>query len=122
LTCLQHLHQLKEGQAKTDNLGVSIENYKIDLGKYHKILLTELKKDEKQQLFSESVLQDHKNRIVRAKGENNMEAVIEVLLSLRVNALQISPELRRSLVTELIRNDIFFIKQHNSVQFLSDLL
>jgi hypothetical protein len=113
---------LKEGQAKTDNLGVSIENYKIDLGKYHKILLTELKKDEKQQLFSESVLQDHKNRIVRAKGENNMEAVIEVLLSLRVNALQISPELRRSLVTELIRNDIFFIKQHNSVKFLSDLL
>jgi hypothetical protein len=33
------------------------------------------------------MLQDHKNRIVRAKGENNMEAVIEVLLSLRVNAL-----------------------------------
>jgi len=42
------LHQLKEGSAKTDNLGVAIENYKIDLGKYHKILLTELKKDEKQ--------------------------------------------------------------------------
>ena len=51
-----------------------------------------------------------------------MEAVIEVLLSLRVNALQISPELRRSLVTELIRNDIFFIRQHGGVRFLSDLL
>ena len=56
LTCLQHLHNLKEGTAKTENLGASIESYKIDLGKYHKILLVELKKDEKQQLFSESVL------------------------------------------------------------------
>jgi hypothetical protein len=110
LTCLQHLHQLKEGTAKSDNLGAAIENYKIDLGKYHKILLTELKRDEKQQLFSESVLQDHKNRLIRAKNESNMETVIEVLLSLRVNALQISPELRRSLVMELIRNDVFFIK------------
>lgn len=32
-----------------------------------------------------------------------------MLLSLRVHALQISPELRRHLVNELIKNDIFFI-------------
>jgi hypothetical protein len=38
---------LKEGQAKTDNLGDAIEAYKVDLGKYHKILLTELKSEEK---------------------------------------------------------------------------
>lgn len=38
-----------------------------------------------------------------------MENIIEVLLSLRVHALQISPELRRHLVTELIKSDIFFI-------------
>jgi len=68
------------------------------------------------------VLQDHKNRIVRAKGENNIETVIEVLLSLRVNALQISPELRRNLITELIRNDIFFVKQNGNFKFLSELL
>ncbi len=30
-----------------DNLGDAIEAYKVDLGKYHKILLTELKSDEK---------------------------------------------------------------------------
>lgn len=47
VNCLQHLHQLKEGHAKTDNLGDAIEAYKVDLGKYHKILLTELKSDEK---------------------------------------------------------------------------
>ena len=48
VNCLQHLHSLKEGQAKTDNLGEAIEAYKVDLGKYHKILLIELKSDEKQ--------------------------------------------------------------------------
>ena len=48
VNCLQHLHQLKVGQAKTDNLGEAIEAYKVDLGKYHKILLTELKNDERQ--------------------------------------------------------------------------
>ena len=32
-----------------------------------------------------------------------------MLLSLRVHALQISPELRRHLVNELIKSDIFFI-------------
>ena len=45
-----------------------------------------------------------------------------MLLSLRVNALQISPELRRNLITELIKNDIFFIKQYGSFRFLADLL
>ena len=92
------------------------------MGKYHKILLTELKSDEKQQLFSENVLQEHKNRIIRAKSEGNIENIIEVLLSLRVNALQISPELRRNLVTELIRNDIFLITQNQSCKFLIDLI
>jgi len=36
---------LKDGYANTDNLGESIENYKIQLGKYHKILLYELKEE-----------------------------------------------------------------------------
>jgi hypothetical protein len=68
-------------------LGEAIENYKIQLGKYHKILLSELKQDDKSQLFSEAVLSEHKNKLMKAKDENNVENIIEVLLSLRVNAL-----------------------------------
>ena len=100
---------MKDGNATTDNLGEAIENYKIQLGKYHKILLSELKQDDKSQLFSEAVLSEHKNKLIKAKDENNVENIIEVLLSLRVNALQISPELRRNLVSELIKNDMFLI-------------
>lgn len=45
-----------------------------------------------------------------------------MLLSLRVNALQISPELRRNLVAELIRNDVFLIVQNSNSRFLVELL
>ena len=45
-----------------------------------------------------------------------------MLLSLRVNALQISPELRRNLVAELIRNDVFLIQQNQNSRFLLELL
>jgi hypothetical protein len=60
-------------------------------------------------LFSEAVMAEHKEKLVQAKLQGNIKGVIEVLLSLRVNALQISPELRKNLVYELIRNDIFLL-------------
>ena len=98
----------------------TIENYKIQLGKYHKILLSE--GADKSELFSESVMLDHKNKLIKAKEDNSLENIIEVLLSLRVNALQISPELRKNLVYELIRNDIFLITAKKSNYFVLDLL
>lgn len=48
--------------------------------------------------------------------------MIEVLLSLRVNALQIAPELRKNLVYELIRNDIFNIEASEKFDFIIALL
>jgi len=54
-------------------------------------------------------MNEHKNKLIQAKVENNYKNIVEVLLSLRVNALQISPELRKNLVYELIRNDVFLL-------------
>ena len=48
--------------------------------------------------------------------------MIEVLLSLRVNALQIAPELRKNLVYELIRNDVFNIEATDKFDFVVHLL
>ena len=121
VNCLQHLHSLKDGNVSNENLSETIENYKIQLGKYHKILLSEIKSD-KSELFSEVVMTEHKNKLIRAKEDNNVENIIEVLLSLRVNALQISPEQRRNLVAELIRNDIFLIGANQSNAFVIELL
>jgi hypothetical protein len=84
-------------------------------------LLSEIK-SEKSELFSEAVMSEHKMKLIKAKDEKNVENIIEVLLSLRVNALQISPEQRRSLVAELIRNDIFQITKEKNNDFVLELL
>lgn len=41
---------------------------------------------------------------------------------MRVNALQIAPELRKNLVDELIRRDIFKISQTDNFDFLIEIL
>ncbi len=105
----------------TDNLGETIENYKIQLGRYNKFLFSEGNQD-RSELFIEAVMTEHKGKLIRAKEEQNIEHIIEVLLSLRVNALQISPELRKNLVYELIRNDIFLIEERKNNNFVLDLL
>lgn len=86
INCLQQLHNIKDGNSMTDNLGETIDNYKIQLGKYNQILQSEGKCD-RSELFSEAVMNEHKNKLIQAKVENNNKAIVEVLLSLRVNAL-----------------------------------
>lgn len=41
INCLQQLHNIKDGNSMTDNLGETIENYRNQLGKYHTILTTQ---------------------------------------------------------------------------------
>ena len=48
--------------------------------------------------------------------------MVEVLLSIRVNALQISPELRKNLVYELIRNDILLLNTNVQNQFYLEIM
>ena len=105
----------------TDNLGETIDNYKIQLGKYNQILASEGRCD-RSELFSEAVMTEHKQRLVQAKAEGSIRGIIEVLLSFRVNALQISPELRKNLVYELIRNDVFMLNTRAKNDILMELL
>jgi len=42
-------------------------------------------------LFSENVMLEHKTKLAKAKEDGDTRLIIEVLLSLRVNALQIVP-------------------------------
>ena len=70
----------------TENLGETIDNYKNQLGKYHQILTTEGKCD-RSELFSEAVMNEHKQKFIEAHASNDQRAIVEVLLSLWVNAL-----------------------------------
>jgi len=78
--------------------------------------------DEKNELMSQTVMQEHKKKLLKSKEEKNNDSIMEILLSLRVNALQISPELRKNLVYELIRNDILNIEENKNNNFVIDLL
>lgn len=77
---------------------------------------------DRSKLFSETVMTEHRNKLIKAKVDGNIKGMVEVMLSLRVNALQISPELRKNLVYELIRNDIFLLETKVKDQFLSEML
>ena len=112
INCLQQLHNIKDGNSVAENLGETIENYKVQLSKYNKILSSEGRCD-RSELFSENVMQEHKTRLTKAKDLGDTRQIIEVLLSLRVNALQIAPELRKNLVYEIIRNDVFLLTSRN---------
>lgn len=67
-------------------------------------------------------MQEHKTKLIANYQDKNIDGIIEVLLSLRVNALQIAPELRKNLVYELIRNDIFQIEENDGFDFLLSIL
>ena len=67
-------------------------------------------------------MHEHKTKLIQNFQERNIDGLIEVLLSLRVNALQIAPELRKNLVYELIRNDIFNIEASERFDFIVGIL
>jgi hypothetical protein len=121
INLLQIIHNIKESSSRYEALNETIENYKIQLGKHHKVIINE-GRVEGSELISESVIKDHKAKLEQYFADRNVEGIIEILLSLRVNALQIAPELRKSLVEELIRRDIFRVAQGEGFDFLMDIL
>ena len=76
INCLQQLHNIKDivaergqsgaGNSMTDNLGETIENYKIQLGRYNKFLFSE-GSSERSELFIEAVMSVHKGKLIKAK-------------------------------------------------------
>ena len=82
------MHNIKDGNQIQDpqSLGETIENYKIQLEKYDQILRSEGRCD-RSKLFSETVMTEHRNKLIKAKVDGNVKGMVEVLLSLRVNAL-----------------------------------
>ena len=120
IECLELLKEIKEGNNK-ENLEEKIENMKNQIGKYHKIILND-KYDENTKTINKAIIIEHKNILKKAKEEKNNEKIIEILLSLRVYALNIQPELKRNLIEELINIDVLNIKENKSNEFILDLL
>ena len=78
--------------------------------------------DEKTELINTEIVLEHKNKLSQAKQEQNNIKIMEILLSLRLNALQTNPDLKKNFIDELIKNDILFIKENQNNYFINELL
>ncbi len=112
------LGNFKESQ-KSD-IKEMIESYKMQLSKYFKVIECEGKPPGEE--IVEVVFKEHKEKLMFYTDQKNIDGICEVLLSFRVNALQIAPELRKNLVYELIRNDLFEIHENENLDFLMNLI
>ena len=121
ITCIEHLTQIKDGQKKIENLETEIQNYKTEIGKYHRIIMNDTWTNENA-LINGTIIEEHKKKLKISIENNKKEDIIEVLLSLRVNALQTNPELRANFVDDLIKYDILDITEKKSNQTVIDIL
>ena len=121
ITCVEHFIALKEGQKKIEDLDNDIQNYKKEIGKYHKIIMSDSWTNENI-LINGAIIEEHKKKFKAAIESNNKHDIIEVLLSLRVNALQTNPDLRTNFVDDLIKYDILNITESKSNDTVINIL
>ena len=121
ITCIEHLTQIKDGQKKVETLETDIQSYKTEIGKYHRIIMNDTWTNENV-VINGAIIEEHKKKLKAALETNKKEDIIEVLLSLRVNALQTNPELRVFFVDDLIKYDILNITEPKSNQTVIDIL
>ena len=121
ITCIEHLTQIKDGQKKVETLETDIQSYKTEIGKYHRIIMNDTWTNENV-VINGAIIEEHKKKLKTALETNKKEDIIEVLLSLRVNALQTNPELRVFFVDDLIKYDILNITEPKSNQTVIDIL
>lgn len=121
ITCVEDFISLKEGKKKIEDLDTDIQNYKKEIGKYHKIIMSDSWTNENI-VINGAIIEEHKKKFKSALESKNKHDIIEVLLSLRVNALQTNPDLRTNFVDDLIKYDILNITEPKSNQTVIDIL
>lgn len=145
--CVNVMSELMKDKLKpeveTKEFKEKMENYKVQLGKYHGMLLADLKNgagQDKTTAYLDALVAEHKNSLLKLKEEKggyalHVDKVIDICLSLRVNALQQAPEMRHAYVQALVRGnalvlnqtadilkDLFFVPSHPLKHALCSLL
>ena len=121
ISCVENFIALKDGKKKVDELDNDIQNFKKEIGKYHKIILSDSWTNENI-VINGAIIEEHKKKFKAALDSNNKQDIIEVLLSLRVNALQTNPDLRTNFVDDLIKYDILNITETKSNDTVINIL
>ena len=62
ITCIEHFISLKEGQKKIEDLDNDIQSYKKEIGKYHKIIMSDSWTNENI-LINGAIIEEHKKNL-----------------------------------------------------------
>ena len=111
----------EENRKKLEEYNTKVNYYKFQIGKYNQILLDD-EKNAKSDIINKEIIIEHKNNLNTAKNEKNNIRIMEILLSLRLYALQTMPELRKDFIDELIKNDVLYITEPKNNFFINELL
>ena len=111
----------EENRKKVEEYNTKVNYYKFHIGKYNQILLDD-EWNTKSELINKEIIMEHKNNLNIAKKDKNNIRIMEILLSLRLYALQTIPEQRKNLIEELIKNDILYITEPKNNFFINELL
>ena len=61
ITCVEDFISLKEGKKKIEDLDTDIQNYKKEIGKYHKIIMSDSWTNENI-LINGAIIEEHKKK------------------------------------------------------------
>lgn len=111
----------EDNRKKVEDYNGKIDYYKTQVGKYSLILMND-DWDVKTQMINQEIILEHKKKLSEGKKDQDNIKIMETLLSLRLNALQTNPDLRKKFIEELIKNDILFISENKNNYFINDLL
>ena len=111
----------EENRKKVEDYNSKVNYYKLQIGKYNQILIDDTW-NSKTELINKEIILEHKNSLNIAKNNNDNIKIMEILLSLRLIALQTVPDLRKNLINELITNDILYITETKNNFFINELL
>ncbi len=92
-----------------------IEKYKVMLARYHGLLLEDIRTPDQTIVFSEALLAEHQSLLIKAKDEKNFPSCSDILLSLRINALNLAPPMRVQLIRDIVKHDLFLLKAKNTL-------
>ena len=111
----------EDNRKKLEEYNNKVKYYKFQIGKYNQILIDD-EGNTKAELINKQIILEHKNNLNTAKNDKNNMRIMEILLSLRLYALQTLPELRKDFIDELIKNDILYITEPKNNYFINELL
>lgn len=111
----------KISQSNNEDLKKDAEYFKLQIGKYYKIISADEWK-EKAVVINDAILEEHKKQLIKSISQSENDNILQILLSLKINALQTAPDFRKKWIKILIQKDPFNLASTDKNKIVLNLL